>query len=147
MSTPKEYYKKKYLIDRIIYLLILMTALILASIMLNFYVKTRSDAKTALSEAKNVQLAMNIISINEYSKDTDIYNAQVSSGVSSSYIKEIKSFAGVEGSIDITGFNSTKNSVTGFTYKSNNYIVEYIYNEETAVQSWTVDYCMNILNY
>lgn len=134
-------------LHRILIWLIVIAITIVAITMAGWMLVTRSEARLALSEAKNVELAITLLQKESYGYGGSVYDATKSGGVSTRYLEDLKTFADVEGNLQITGWNETKDELESFVYQTGSFIVYYEKDEATDQEDWSVTYSLPILNY
>lgn len=116
-------------------LIILVILLISAPFVLHFAEKTR--ARHILSEAKNVQLTMELLSIQAYGTDVTMRDDKRPSGLTEKAEKEILSMPELTGEIEVMGWSAGSLVPNAFRYTSGNYAV--IYREiQRGNPSWQV---------
>lgn len=105
-----------------------------------------STARNRFREAKNVQLAMNMLSIEYYGKNMSIYDPDRRNGLASGVAERIETLSGEHGDIFVTGYNSKKREVTGFIYERGMFRVTYTKDNDDMMH-WNVDLLINVFNY
>lgn len=105
-----------------------------------------SKARNMFREAKNVQLAMDMISIEYYGRDMLIYDPNRRNGLADGVADRIESLSGERGEIFVTSYNAKKHEVTGFSYERGMYRVTYRKDKE-GMQHWDVDLLINVFKY
>lgn len=136
-----------YLIRRIWKIIIIIILVLIIGTVGGWYIQTQSSARLALAEAKNVQLAVNLMSSSAYASNVNMYDAASASGISEEYIEQIRQFADVDGTLYITDWNRDYNEMEAFHYVTGKYTVYYTYDFEDAQASWRVDYSMPMIGY
>ncbi|MBR1772954.1 MAG: hypothetical protein IJ749_03560 [Eubacterium sp.] len=114
--------------------------IILAAVFAFFKIKV--DAKAALRDAKNVQMALRSADIELYGKGKTIYDPTKKNGVADG----VKELAGAiyttEGSYTITAYNTASRDMTGMTFRQGKYVVYYTKHDDQV--HWDVDYILNV---
>lgn len=105
-----------------------------------------TSARNMFREAKNVQLALEMLSVEYYGRDMSIYDEHNRNGLADGVEERIEALSGEDGDIYITGYNFKKKEVTGFVYERGMYRVNYTKNKDN-VQTWKVDLIINVFNY
>lgn len=105
-----------------------------------------SQARNMFREAKNVQLAMDMLSIEYYGKEMAIFDADKRNGLADGVAERIENLSGEKGEIFVTGYNAKKREVTGFSYERGMYRVTYRKDKE-GTQHWDVDLLINVFKY
>lgn len=110
------------------------------------YFRIKADARIALREAKNVNIAFRAVITEYYASDSVFYDPSREDGMSQGVAGEIKALADQNGDIRVTSYDTAIRKVTGFEYRTGNYEVIYTYDKKTG-DSWKVNYLVPVLQY
>ena len=105
-----------------------------------------SKARNMFREAKNVQLAMDMLSIEYYGKDMSIYDGNKRDGLAEGVAERIEALSGEKGEIFVTSYNAKRREITGFVYERGMYRVTYRKDKE-GMMHWDVDLLINVFKY
>lgn len=105
-----------------------------------------SSARNMFREAKNVQLALDMLSVEYYGRDMSIYDETNRNGLADGVEERIEALSGEDGDIYITAYNFKNREVTGFVYERGLYRVNYIKTKD-GKQTWKVDLIINVFKY
>lgn len=105
-----------------------------------------SKARNMFREAKNVQLAMDMLSIEYYGKEMTIFDGNKRNGLADGVLERIESLSGEKGDVFVTSYNAKKREVTGFSYERGMYRVTYR-KDKDGIQHWDVDLLINVFKY
>jgi hypothetical protein len=103
--------------------IVLVAALVLGGIIV--WANIGAGARSALSHAKDVRVAMKLISLEYYGGDGSIYNPTNQNGLANDAITRMKAVIPIEGEIILTGWDYENNIPLSFSYRENKYLVEY----------------------
>ena len=84
-----------------------------------------SGARGALNHAKDIRVAMKLVSLEYYGGNGSIYDPSAENGMAENALSKIRSVAPVEGEIILTGWDYENNIPLSFTYREGRYLVEY----------------------
>ncbi len=84
-----------------------------------------AGARNALRHAKDVRVALKLISLEYYGGDGSIYDPLSENGLAGDAISRMKTVIPVEGEIRLTGWDFENNIPLSFTYREDRYLVEY----------------------
>jgi len=129
----------------IIYLMILVVVILILTPVLQHYRKV-TEARTILSEAKNVQLTMRLLSIQYNANGQSIYDPAADGGMSEATAKEVADMSGAEGEIILLSWNHTYEKPERFLYRSGDYMVIYQYELDRDQDTWEVNELNRILD-
>lgn len=124
---------------------ILMLSLIAGAFLFGYFILS-TQARNMLREGKNVLLAFDMISIEYYGQNKEIYNSDKRNGLADGVAERIEAMSGEKGTIFITSYSYSKREVTGFIYERNNFRVSYSQDKE-GNSYWDIDYVFNVLSY
>lgn len=128
--------------------IILLTIAIIVLLLSPFlyYYNCRMESHHVLREAKNVQLSMRLLSIQEYGVGSTIADDRTVSGMKEGKESEILDLAETEGEICVQSWDEERLMPTEFTFQSGKYIVTYVKSENDE-DTWTVSRYVRILTY
>lgn len=110
------------------------------------YFKVTTDGRFALREAKNVNMAFQMLSIEYYGKDLSIYNPYSSNGLNTGVSERLKDVTENRGEVRLLSYDTATRKVHKFTYETDNVRVTYSLKEDDT-NEWKVDYLWNIWTY
>ncbi len=110
------------------------------------YFKVTTDGRFALREAKNVNMAFQMLSIEYYGKDLSIYNPYSSNGLNTGVSERLKDVTENRGEVRLLSYDTATRKVHKFTYETGNVRVTYSLKEDDT-NEWKVDYLWNIWTY
>ncbi len=102
---------------------VLAVALVLGVIVL--FSGIGSGARTALSHAKDVRVALKLVSLEFYGGDGSVYDPSSVNGLAPGALSRIEDVIPVKGDIVLTGWDYENNIPISFTYREGKYLVEY----------------------
>ena len=150
-NSKTEFYVESFMsrIRRFAWLIILI-ALIIGGIVI--WSGIGSGARNALSHAKDIRIAMKMVSVEYYGGKTPMYDPSTESGLTDEALDKIGTVAPVKGEITLTSWDSENNIPLSFTYREGRYLVEY---RDTGSGSgtygmngdWSVYYDFKVLEY
>ena len=130
--------------------LVLLAALIIGGLVI--WSGIASGAHDALSHAKDVRVAMKLISLEYYGGDGSIYDPTTETGMAQDALTKMSSVLPIKGDIQLTGWDYENNIPLSFSYREGKYLVEYKeigQGEGTYGMNgdWSVYYDFKILEY
>lgn len=130
--------------------LVLLAALIIGGLVI--WSGIASGAHDALSHAKDVRVAMKLISLEYYGGDGSIYDPTTETGMAQDALIKMSSVLPIKGDIQLTGWDYENNIPLSFSYREGKYLVEYKeigQGEGTYGMNgdWSVYYDFKILEY
>lgn len=130
--------------------LVLLAALIIGGLVI--WSGIASGAHDALSHAKDVRVAMKLISLEYYGGDGSIYDPTTETGMALDALTKMSSVLPIKGDIQLTGWDYENNIPLSFSYREGKYLVEYKeigQGEGTYGMNgdWSVYYDFKILEY
>ncbi len=133
------------------YAWILLTIALIAGIIV-LWGKIGSGARAALSDAKDIRVAMKLVSIEYYGGDGSIYDSSSENGMKKGALEKIQNISRTKGDLVLNSWDSDNNIPLSFTYRTGKYLVEY---KEAGGGggsygmngSWSVYYDFKILKY
>lgn len=105
-----------------------------------------TDARMALREAKNVNLAFQTLAIEHYGQGKSIYNPNRINGLSDGVEERLKEVTENQGDIRLIDYDKYTRTVKKFTYETDNIRVTYMLKDD-VINVWKVDYLWNIWIY
>ena len=150
--TTVEYEQKRLqderrnAIRRILLIAIVICALILVALFAFNNFKTYSEARLALREAKNIKITLEMADLEFYSLGINIYDETADGNLrqgASEYLHRIQ--GDIEGTVRLTGYDSSKRKITGLEYELEKYIVRYTCNDDG--ETWQICQIKELLVY
>lgn len=84
-----------------------------------------TGARNALAHAKDIRVAIKLVSVEYYGTNRSIFDATSDNGMTSGALERIKTLTPVEGEFVLTGWDDENNIPISFTYREGQYLVEY----------------------
>ena len=103
--------------------LLVVVALLIGGIVI--WSKIGSGARAALSHAKDIRVAMKLVSLEYYGGNGSIYDPSTETGLADVALSKIASVVPVKGEISLTGWDYENNIPLSFTYREGRFLVEY----------------------
>lgn len=135
--------KQRFRLGTIIRVLVLIVCVSFAAFT---YFRITTEARLVYREAKNVRLAFQLISIEYYGTDKEIYDAGSPDGMAAQVADKLGDFLGGEGQVQLTSYSRRNRQVTGFVYTQGKYRVTYSCDKDSN-EHWDVDYIINIFKF
>ncbi len=108
--------------------------------------KIYSNARLALREAKNLKLSLETVNLEYYGIGLSIYDDSAEGNIRKGVLTHVEKLQGsINGSVKITGYDSSKRTINSFEYENDNYIVRFTRNGEKDV--WQVCLIKELLTY
>ena len=123
-------------------IILIVIGILLLCVALFAFVKIKRDARAALRDAKNVQMALRSADIEMYGKGKTIYDPTKKNGIADGVKEMTETIYTTEGSYTITAYNTTKHDLTGMTFRRGKYVV--YYTKQGDLVHWDVDYILNV---
>ena len=124
--------------------LILIIALLLGGVVV--WSNISSGARAALSHARDIRVAMKLVSAEYFKGDNSIFNPANENGMQDNALARISSVCTVRGEVVLKSWDREKNLPLSFTYREGKYLVEYR-DDGNGNGDWTV-YCdVKIMEY
>lgn len=125
---------------------VLLTAIIVAIALAGFtYFKIYVGGRTAFREAKNIRIALSMLSVEYYGKGNSVYDPVRTNGLAEGVKERLRQVIETDGATTILSYDYNEKEVTSFVYETGNYRVFYIEGKDKT--KWTVRYCIPIMNY
>ena len=130
--------------------ILLAAALIVGAIV--FFSGIGSGARSALSHAKDVRVAMKLVSMEFYKGDGSIFDPTTETGLADNALAKMEAVIPIRGEINLTAWDYENDIPLSFTYREGKYLVEYkeMGNGEGTYGmngDWTVYYDLKVLEY
>jgi len=111
-----------------------------------------SGARSALSDAKDIRVAMKITALELQGGQESIYDPTSETGLSNDAFNRIKTTVGFDGNLALHSWDDKKNIPLSFSYRDGKYLVEYkeVGNGDGTYGmngDWTVYYDFKVLEY
>ena len=103
--------------------LIVLIALIIGGIVI--WSGIVSGARDALGHAKDIRVALKMVSVEYYGEKQSLYDPSAESGMISEAMVKISSLVPIKGEFTLTGWDSENNIPLSFSYREGRYLVEY----------------------
>lgn len=111
-----------------------------------------SGARRAMDHAKDVRMALKMVSVEYYGGKVSLYDPSKESGMTDEALARIANLIPLKGEITLTGWDDDKNIPLSFTYREGRYMVEY---RDVGTGSgtyemngdWNVYYSFKVLEY
>lgn len=139
-------YLKKQKLNKILIALLIFIIIGIVGFPLFTYLRISADARLALREAKNVNIAFRAVITEYYGSDSVIYDPSKANGLATGVEQEIKALSDQSGDIRVTAYDVATRKVTGFIYRTGDYEVIYKYDVQNG-DTWKVNYIFIVLNY
>lgn len=141
-----EYEQKRIFRSRMLNI-ILIASMIFIVLLISFsYFVLTTNARNRLREGKNVLLALEMLSIESYGRNSSVYDPTKRNGLAEGVKERLEEISGENGETFITSYNSSRREVTGFTYERDSYRITYK-KDSTGAIKWTIDYILPIMHY
>lgn len=126
--------------------LIILLLLLVIGVPSFAYFKVTTKGRFALREAKNVNMAFQMLAIEHYGKNTSIYNPYSSNGLSEGVADRLADVTENRGEVRLLSYDTSTRTVYKFTYETDSIRVTYSLKEDDS-NEWKVDYLWNIWTY
>ena len=103
--------------------IILIVALILGGVIV--WANITSGARAALSHARDIRVAMKLVSTEYFKGENSIYDPTAENGMQPNVLEKISSVCQVKGELILNSWDREKNIPLSFTYREGRYLVEY----------------------
>ncbi len=103
--------------------LVLVAALVLGGIIV--WAHIGAGARTALGHAKDIRVALKLISLEYYGGDGSIYDPTRENGLADDAITRLSAVISIDGDLKLTGWDYENNIPLSFSYREDKYLVEY----------------------
>ncbi len=124
--------------------LILIITLLLGGVVI--WANISSGARAALSHARDIRVAMKLVSAEYFKGDNSIYNPASENGMQDNALARISAVCTVRGEVILKSWDREKNLPLSFSYREGKYLVEYK-DDGNGNGNWTV-YCdVKIMDY
>lgn len=127
-----------------IVIIVAIVLVVCSIIFAKFAIDTQS--RNMFREAKNVQLALDMLSVEYYARDMHIYDSNHRNGLADGVEERIEQLSGEDGDIYVTSYSFKSREVTGFMYERGIYRVRYEKNKDGS-KEWTVDLIIPVFKY
>ena len=128
---------------------VLLIVIIIGGIMI--WGRISAGARNALSDAKDVRVAMKLISLEYYGEKGALYDPSSENGMDKNALARILSVCPVSGEIILTGWDEEKDIPYSFSYRDGKYLVEYRQSDDSGANgtdgAWSVYYDIKVLEY
>ena len=111
-----------------------------------------SGARRAMDHAKDIRMALKMVSVEYYGGKVSLYDPSKESGMTDEALAKIGNLVPVKGDITLTGWDDEKNIPLSFTYREGRYLVEYrdVGTGDGTYEmngDWSVYYSFKVLEY
>lgn len=103
--------------------LIILAALVVGVVVI--WSRIGSGARSALSHARDIRVAMKLVSVEYYGENSSIFDPSSEDGMARGAVSAIGTMVPVKGEIKLTGWDDENNIPLSFTYREGRYLVEY----------------------
>jgi hypothetical protein len=143
-KLKRDMKNKKIRAVKIVLLVALVLLIIGVPVFFTFRIKT--EGRLALREAKNVKLALEMISVEYYGMGLSIYDSTNASGLTDGVRSRLDEIIGEDYDISVTSYDKNSRNITSFDYINDNYMVRYICDTEKG-DAWKVYYKYLVFDY
>ncbi|MCR5740249.1 MAG: hypothetical protein K6G43_10585 [Lachnospiraceae bacterium] len=84
-----------------------------------------SGARSALNTARDIRVAMKLVSLEYYGNGTSIYDPSSPNGLAEGAMERIMSLSPVKGELILAAWDEENNIPLSYTYREGRYLVEY----------------------
>lgn len=140
----KELKRKRLRKIRNVIGVLLLLLLIGIPVFANFRIKT--EARLALREAKNVNIHLQMLSIEYYGRNKDVFDSSKKNGLADGVLDSIRDYMGNDCEVRINSYSKKEHRVLGFEYRRGNYEVIFSIDPEKG-NVWDVNYLYNVYYY
>ena len=111
-----------------------------------------SKGRAAINHAKQIRVAMKLISLEYYNGDGSIFDPTSEDGLSAGALARIKAVTTVDGEIILNSWDTENDIPISFSYREGRYLVEYrqsgsVKDGYGANGTWSVYYDLKIMEY
>ncbi len=135
-------YKKQTI--TMIFAVMLIAAAVLCVVF--FCLRVNADARVALREAKDVNVALKMKAIEKYGLGGTVNSSTSMNGMSKGVEEEVLAMAHADGKITLQSWDEEAREPLAFTYQKDKFIILYNKDEEGHV-SWTGYYTFKVIGY
>ncbi len=129
-------------VGKFLKIVLIIIGILIIILALFAFVKIKKDARAALRDAKNVQMALRSADIEMYGNGKTIYDPTKKNGIADGAKERAETIYTTEGSYTITSYNTVKHDLTGMTFRRGKYVVYYTKHDDLV--HWDVDYILNV---
>lgn len=144
MSVEKNKERNQKRFHQFKMILLVVVIVLLIGVPTFAYFRISSAAHTALREAKNVKLTLQMLDIEYYGMNTSVYDASSDNGLRKGVEEEVENMLEHEGEVILQSYNKKKRTINALTYRNNHYEVVY-YNDKEKGDTWTVRYFVTVI--
>lgn len=119
-----QFYKESIL-ERIKKRLWLVILIVVTACIVFIWAGISAKARAALSHAKDIRVALKLVSIEYYGTNRTLYDASSETGLTDGALERIKTLTPVDGELTLTAWDDENNIPLSFTYREGLYLVEY----------------------
>jgi hypothetical protein len=128
-----------------IYVVVILALVIFATFVFHQF-KIYSNARLKLREAKNIKMSLEMVNTEYYALGLSIFDETEKGNIRKGAYAYVERIQGdLEGTIKLTGYDSSKRIITGLEYETEEYIVRYTKNDENG--EWKVCLIKELLTY
>lgn len=109
------------------------------------YFKIYTEGRTAFREAKNIKIALSLLSVEYYGKGYSVYDPTKRDGLTEGVESRLDEVIETGGNTTILAYDYAEREVTSFVYETGNYRVYYKKGKNKT--QWKVKYCLQIMSY
>lgn len=152
MDNSKTTYSRD---DGLPWLKKLALAVLLAAILISLITalgQISSRGRTAINHAKQIRVALKLISLEYYGGDGSIFDPASENGLAPGALERIKAVTTVKGDIILNSWDAENDIPISFSYREGRYLVEYRQSGTSkdlygASGTWSVYYDLKIMEY
>ncbi len=137
--------QSKISVAKVIKLILIVAGILIICTALFAFFKIKIDAKAALRDAKNVEMALESVDIEMYGQNKTIYDPTKVNGITDGVVEKTELIYKSEGSYSITSYNKSKRELGGMSFRKGRYIV--YYKRSNGIESWNVDFIMSVYSF
>lgn len=108
--------------------------------------KISTDAHHVFREAKNVKLALRMLDIEYYGQGRSIYDPTQRNGMTKGVMERVSQILENDGTVVLTGYDTTQRQVTDFVYTIGRYQVIYCINKAKK-DDYQVNFILPVYHY
>ncbi len=135
----------KFNVGKILKVILIVVGILIICAAVFAFFKIRIDAKAALRDAKNINMALRSADIEMYGQGRTIYDPTKKNGLADGAKTRAEQIFKSDGSYTVTSYDNSKHDLTGMTYRRGRYVV--YYNKKGDKVRWDVDYIMRVYSF
>lgn len=140
----KEYKKlQRYKVQSVLGICLV---LLIAGAFIFTYFHITTQARLTLREAKNVRLALDMLDVEYYGRNSSVYDPEKRDGLNDGVSKRLYDICGQSGKTELLSYDQKNHKTTCMIYETEHYRVFY-QQDEAGKDSWKVDYLVMVMKY